>query len=464
MAIYVSTPRAIAAALLEARLRGQATQPTVSLPANAPGSHGFPLGRRPGWPFWRRALAALAVLGPGLIAGAAGDDAGGIATYALVGAQYGYTLLWALALITVSLVVVQIQVARLGVITSKGLAELIREQFGVRWTTLAMLVLLIANGAVTIAEFAGVAAASELFGISRLISLPAAAVVVWLIVVRASYTVAEKIFLALGAVLLTYVGAAVLAGPDWGQVAIHAVTPSFSLDAGYLTTFITLVGTTITPYMLFYLQSSISDKGIGLAEYPAARTDVVLGSVLSDLIAAFIIICTAATLFAVGIQIQTADDAARALEPLAGPYAKVLFGLGLLGASMLAASVLPLSTAYAVCGAFGWERGVSYAWKQAPVFNGLYTALIALAALFVLVPGLPLIPVIVATQTLNGLLLPVVLVFVVRLANDRTLMGRHTNGRVFNLLAYGTTAILILLTAALLLSSALGTPATYVQS
>jgi Mn2+/Fe2+ NRAMP family transporter len=453
MAIAIFTPRPLAL-LLEVRLRQEAARPTTVLPALARLGPRFPSGRFPGRPFWQRALAVLAVLGPGVIAGAAGDDAGGIATYVSVGAQYGYSLLWALGLITVSLVVVQMQVARLGAVTGKGLAELIREQFGVRWTTLAMLVLLVANGAVTIAEFAGVAAAGELFGVSRLVSVPMVAVVVWLIVVRASYTLAEKIFLVLGAVLLTYVGAAVLAGPDWGQVAVHAVTPSFSLEAGYLTTFITLVGTTITPYMLFYLQSSISDKGVGLAEYPAERTDVVLGSVLSDLIAAFIIICTAASLFVAGIQVASADDAARALEPLAGPYARVLFGLGLLGASLLAASVLPLSTAYAVCGAFGWERGVSYSWRQAPVFNGLYTALIALAAAFVLLPRLPLIPVIVATQTLNGLLLPVVLVFVVRLANDQVIMRGHTNGRVFNVLAYGTTAVLILLTAALLLASA----------
>jgi Mn2+/Fe2+ NRAMP family transporter len=456
MAIVVSAPRALGAAVMEARLRRQAMHQTVSPLARERVSPRLPLGQLPGSPFWRRALAVFAVLGPGLIAGAAGDDAGGIATYASVGAQYGYTLLWALGLITISLVVVQLQVARLGAVTGKGLAELIREQFGVRWTTLAMFVLLVANGAVTIAEFAGVAAAGELFGIPRIVAVPVAAVVVWLIVVRASYSVAERIFLVLGAALLTYVGAAVLARPDWGNVAVQTVTPAFSLDAGYLTTFITLVGTTITPYMLFYLQSSLSDKGVGLVDYPAARTDVVLGSVLSDLIAAFIIICTAATLFVVGIQVQSADDAARALEPLAGPYATALFGLGLFGASMLAASVLPLSTAYAICGAFGWERGVSYTWKRAPVFNGLYTALIALAAGFVLVPGLPLIPVILATQTLNGLLLPVVLVFVVRLANDGTLMGKHTNGRVFNLLAYGTTAILILLTAALLLASVFG--------
>jgi Mn2+/Fe2+ NRAMP family transporter len=414
------------------------------------------LGRIPGGALGRRVLAALAVLGPGLIAGAAGDDAGGIATYASVGAQYGYTLLWALVLITVSLIVVQVQVARLGTVTGKGLAELIREQFGVRWTAFAMLVLLIANGAVTVAEFAGIAAAGELFGVSRLVSVPVAAVFVWLIVVRASYTVAEKVFLGMGAALLTYVGAAVLARPSWGDVAIQTVTPSFSLEAGYLTTFITLVGTTITPYMLFYLQSSISDKGVRWEDYTGERTDVVLGSVLSDLVAGFIIICTAATLFTAGVQVQTADDAARALEPLAGQYAKVLFGLGLFGASMLAASVLPLSTAYAICGAFGWERGISRAWREAPLFNGLYTALIALAAAFVLAPNLPLIQVILATQTLNGVLLPVVLVFVVRLANDRSILGHHVNRRLFNALAYGTTIVLTLLTVALLVASALG--------
>jgi Mn2+/Fe2+ NRAMP family transporter len=208
--------------------------------------------------------------------------------------------------------------------------------------------------------------------------------------------------------------------------------------------------------MLFYLQSSIADKGLGVADYPSERTDVVLGSVLSDLIAAFIIVCTAATLFAVGVQVSTADDAARALEPLAGPYARILFGLGLFGASMLAASVLPLSTAYAVCGAFGWERGVSYRWREAPVFNGLYSVLIVIAAVFVLVPGLPLIQVILGTQTLNGVLLPVVLIFLVKLANDKRIMRQHTNGPVFNVLAWGTTGVLIVLTAVLLVTSALG--------
>ena len=408
---------------------------------------------------WRRvrALGALlGFLGPGVIAGAAGDDAGGVATYASIGAQYGYSLLWVMGPITVALIVVQVMVARMGVVTGKGFAELIREEFGVKWSAFAMFVLIIANSTVTIAEFAGIAAAGDLFNIPRIVSVPVMAVVVWLIVVRASYTVAEKIFILLSTALLTYVGAAFLAQPNWGDVASGLVTPSFIPEAGYLTTMVALVGTTITPYMLFYLQSSISDKGVQVADYAAERLDVIFGSLLTTIIAVFIIVSTAATLHTEGILVNTPDDAARALEPLAGPYARVLFGLGLFGASMLAASVLPLSTAYAVCGAFGWERGVSRSWSEAPIFNGLYTALIAIAAAFVLIPGLPLIQVIVATQFLNGLLLPIVLIFVLRLVNDRDVMGEHTNNRVFNIISYGTTAILILLTVALLALSVLG--------
>jgi NRAMP (natural resistance-associated macrophage protein)-like metal ion transporter len=412
---------------------------------------------RPG--HWRRlrALGALlAFLGPGVITGAAGDDAGGIATYSSIGAQYGYSLLWVMVPITVALIVVQVQVARMGVVTGKGFAELIREEFGVKWTAFAMAVLLVANGTVAIAEFAGIGAAGELFGIPRAISVPLMAVVVWLIVVRASYTVAEKIFILLSTALLTYVGAALLARPDWSEVARSLVTPSFVPEASYLTTFVALVGTTITPYMLFYLQSSISDKGVRIADYASERTDVVLGSLLTTVIAVFIIVSTAATLYSEGVLVNTAQDAARALEPVAGPYAHVLFGLGLFGASMLAASVLPLSTAYAVCGAFGWERGVSRSWSEAPIFNGLYTALIAVAAAFVLIPTLPLIQVIVATQFLNGVLLPIVLIFVLRLVNDRELMGEYTNNTLFNVLSYGTTAILIAITIALLVASILG--------
>jgi NRAMP (natural resistance-associated macrophage protein)-like metal ion transporter len=406
---------------------------------------------------WRRLAAMLAFLGPGIITGAAGDDAGGIATYASIGAQYGYSLLWVMGPITLALIVVQLQVARMGVVTGKGFAELIREQFGVRWTAFAMLILLVANGTVTVAEFAGIAAATDIFN-ERLVgpAVIVSAFLVWLIVVRGSYALAEKVFIALSLVLLTYVGAAVLARPDWGEVAISLVTPSMQLGSGYLTTFVALVGTTITPYMLFYLQSSLSDKGVRLEDYPAERTDVILGSLLTTVVALFIIVSTAATLHQEGILINTADDAARALEPLAGPYARILFGVGLFGASMLAASVLPLSTAYAVCGAFGWERGVSRSWSEAPIFNGLYTALIALAAAFVLIPGLPLIQVIVATQFLNGLLLPIVLIFVLLLVNDPDIMGEHTNSMLMNVLSYATTGVLVLLTLALLFFSVVG--------
>jgi Mn2+/Fe2+ NRAMP family transporter len=406
---------------------------------------------------WRRLAAMLAFLGPGIITGAAGDDAGGIATYASIGAQYGYSLLWVMGPITLALIVVQLQVARMGVVTGKGFAELIREQFGVRWTAFAMLILLVANGTVTVAEFAGIAAATDIFN-ERLVgpAVIVSAFIVWLIVVRGSYALAEKVFIALSLVLLTYVGAAVLARPDWGEVAISLVTPSMQLGSGYLTTFVALVGTTITPYMLFYLQSSLSDKGVRLEDYPAERTDVILGSLLTTVVALFIIVSTAATLHQEGILINTADDAARALEPLAGPYARILFGVGLFGASMLAASVLPLSTAYAVCGAFGWERGVSRSWSEAPIFNGLYTALIALAAAFVLIPGLPLIQVIVATQFLNGLLLPIVLIFVLLLVNDPDIMGEHTNSMLMNVLSYATTGVLVLLTLALLFFSVVG--------
>jgi Mn2+/Fe2+ NRAMP family transporter len=412
--------------------------------------------RLPGSRGMRAVWAALAVLGPGVITGAAGDDSGGVATYASIGAQYGYTLLWVMGPITLALVIVQIQVARMAVVTGKGFAELIREEFGVRWTAVAMLVLIVANGTVTIAEFAGIAAAGELFGVPRPISVPLMAIVVWLIVVRASYTVAEKIFILLSTALLTYVGAAILAHPDWRTVAVALVTPSFQLDPGYLATFVALIGTTITPYMLFYLQSSLTDKGVDLSDYARERTDVIVGSLLTTIIAVFIVVSTAATLHVNGVVINTAEDAARALEPLAGPYAYVLFGLGLFGASMLAASVLPLSTAYAVCGAFGWERGVSRSWSEAPIFNGLYTALIGIGAAFVLIPGLPLIQVIVATQFLNGVLLPVVLIFVLKLVNDRELMGEYTNNRLFNVLSYATTGILVLLTVTLLVFSVFG--------
>ncbi len=427
---------------------------------------GLAPARRDAGVSWRRAGAALrrlrprgrlgallALLGPGLIAAAAGNDAGGVTTFTVVGARYGYSLLWALIPIAISLCVVQEMSARLGAVTGKGLSDLIREEFGVRWTAFAMLILLIANFGTTIAEFAGIAAALGLFGVSKWLAVPAMAVLVWLVVVRFSYRVAERVFLSLAAVFVVYLVAAFLSGPDWGAVARATVIPRVEASGDFIVTLITLVGTTITPYMQLFLQSAVVDKGVTTEDYARARADVIVGSVLSIVISAAIVIVAATTLHASGIAVETAADAARALAPIVGPAATVLFGVGLFGASMLAASILPLSTAYAISEAFGFERGVSRELREAPVFFGLYSALIALGAAVVLLPVDP-IRVILASQLVNGILLPIELVFILLLINDETVMGRYTNGRGFNLVAW-TTAIGLTILTLFLVASAL---------
>lgn len=427
---------------------------------------GLAPARRDAGVSWRRAGAALrrlrprgrlgallALLGPGLIAAAAGNDAGGVTTFTVVGARYGYSLLWALIPIAISLCVVQEMSARLGAVTGKGLSDLIREEFGVRWTAFAMLILLIANFGTTIAEFAGIAAALGLFGISKWLAVPAMAILVWLVVVRFSYRVAERVFLSLAAVFVVYLVAAFLSGPDWGAVARATVIPRVEASGDFIVTLITLVGTTITPYMQLFLQSAVVDKGVTTEDYARARADVIVGSVLSIVISAAIVIVAATTLHASGIAVETAADAARALAPIVGPAATVLFGVGLFGASMLAASILPLSTAYAISEAFGFERGVSRELREAPVFFGLYSALIALGAAVVLLPVDP-IRVILASQLVNGILLPIELVFILLLINDETVMGRYTNGRGFNLVAW-TTAIGLTILTLFLVASAL---------
>ena len=405
----------------------------------------------------RRWFAVLGLLGPGIIAALAGDDAGGIGTYAQAGAAYGYDLLWALLLVTFALAVVQDMCARMGVVTGKGLSDLIREQFGVKTTAVAMAALLAANAAVTVSEFVGIAAAGELYGIPRYISVPLAAAFVWFIVTRGSYIHAEKIFLALSLVFATYIISALVVNPDWGAVARGTFIPSFRADVPYLLVVIALIGTTISPYMQFSLQAIIVDKGVKQNEYTAERVETLVGVILSDLIAFFIIVATAATLHVQGIvNIQTADQAALALEPIAGVFAKDLFALGLLGASLLAASILPLTSAYAICEAFGWERGLQQTWDDAPVFYGLYTGIIIFGALLALIPGVPLFLLLVLSYDVNGILLPIILVLMLRLANNRQLMGRYANGRVANIFGYGTALVLIVLTALLLLSTALG--------
>ena len=407
----------------------------------------------PGFRPPRRLALLLSLLGPGLIAAAAGNDAGGVTTYSVVGARYGYSLLWALVPIAVSLCVVQEMSARLGAVTGKGLADLIREEFGVRWTAFAMLILLIANAGTTVAEFAGIAAALGLFGIGKWVAVPLAAALVWLVVVRFSYRIAERVFLTLSAVFVVYPIAAFLAGPDWGAVARAAVVPRLQGDAAYITALITLIGTTITPYMQLFLQSAVVDKGITTEDYARERADVIVGSILSIVVSAAIVVVCAATLGARGVAVETAAVAAVALEPVAGSAARLLFAAGLFGASMLGASILPLSTAYAVSEAFGFERGVSRDLREAPVFFGLYTGLILLGAAVVLLPVDPLAAILLP-QFINGVLLPIELIFILLLINDRAVMGRYTNTRPFNAIAW-TTAVVLIALAAFLLGSAL---------
>ena len=388
-----------------------------------------------------RVIAYLAVLGPGMIAANAGNDAGGIATYATVGAAHGYTLLWVLIPITISLGIVQEMCARMGAVTGKGLADLIRERFGVRWTALVMLALLIANGGVTVSEFVGIAAATEIFGVPRYVSVPLAAASVWWLVVKGSYKRVERVFLLMSLVFLGYIVSAFLARPEWGVIAHQLVRPSFSFDLAYLFTFVAVVGTTISPYMQVYVQSSVVEKGVTAEDYALTRADVWTGTVFALSIVFFIIVSTAATLHRHGIQIETAADAARALEPLAGHYAGLLFATGLFGASMLAAGVLPLATAYSISEALGFEKGVSRSFREAPIFIGIFTFLVAVGALVAVIPGLPLFRVLLVTQVINGLLLPVILIAILRLVNDREVMGTYTNGPLYNVAAWLTAAI-----------------------
>ena len=390
----------------------------------------------------QRLLMYLAVLGPGMITANAGNDAGGIATFSSVGAEFGYTLLWILVPITISLGIVQEMCARMGAVTGKGLADLIRERFGVRWTALVMFALLVANAGVTVSEFVGIAAATELLGISRFISVPFAAIAIWWLIVKGTYQRVERAFLLMSLVFLGYIVSAFLSHPDWSEVTAGLLKPTFKLDHAFLFTFVAIVGTTISPYMQVYVQSSVVEKGITADDYSKTKTDVWVGTIFAILIVFFIVVSTGATLHKAGIRIESAAEAARALQPLAGRYAQTLFGIGLLGASMLAAGVLPLATAYSITEALGYEKGVSRSFREAPIFIGTFTFLVAVGAAIAVVPNLPLIRVLLVTQVINGLLLPVVLFAVLKLVNDRELMGIHVNGRLYNFAAW-TTAVVV---------------------
>jgi Mn2+/Fe2+ NRAMP family transporter len=386
-----------------------------------------------------RLFAVLAVLGPGLIAANAGNDAGGIATYASVGARYGYDLLWMMVVITVSLVVVQEMAARMGIVTGKGLADLVREQYGVRWALFATASVLVANLGICISEFVGIGAALGLAHVPVQLSVPVAAVGVWLLLVRGTYKVAERIFVAMTIPFFAYPIAAVLSHPHWGSVGKAIVAPHVQTSPGYVLLFVATAGTTITPFMQLYLQSAVVERGLGPDELNQERAEVVSGSIFANLVASFIIVATAATLYLHGHRdVSTASDAAKALAPFAGRFAEALFAVGLLGASLLAAAVLPVTAAYVIAETFGFERGVSRSPREAPVFVGVVTALVVVGAVVAMIPGVPVFRLLVGVQAVNGVLLPITLFFVWRLSASREVMGRFSNGRVFNVVAGAT--------------------------
>jgi Mn2+/Fe2+ NRAMP family transporter len=400
---------------------------------------------------WKtRLLLLLAVIGPGFITANVDNDAGGIFTYSQAGAQFGYTLLWTMIPITIALVVVQEMSARLGAVTGKGLSDLIREEFGFRLTFFVMVTLIITNFGNVVAEFAGIASSLELFGWSKYLVVPVCAFLVWIMVVRGTYASIEKIFLTASAFYVCYIIAGLLAHPDWKAAAFATVTRPEAAgirNYGYLYMVIGLIGTTIAPWMQFYLQASVVEKGITARQYAASRWDVILGCVFTDVVAWFIIVACAATLYASHhYTIASASDAAQALRPLAGEYAYLLFAAGLFNASIFAASILPISTAYAVCEGIGFESGLDKKFHEAPVFYWLYTVLIVLGAGVVLIPRLPLVYVQVLSQVVNGVVLPLVLVFMLFLTNDRELMGVHTNSRTFNVIAWTTVVVVIVMT------------------
>lgn len=403
---------------------------------------------------WRKLIYIFGIIGPGIITASAGNDAGGIATYATVGANYGYKMLWGLTIITVGLAVIQEMNARMAVVTGKGLSDLIREKFGVKLTLFAMIVLFVANFGVVLGDFAGVAASMELFGVSKYISVPLVAIFIWILVTKGSYIRVEKVLMLFTFVFFGYIFAAFLVKPqpDWGAVALSAVTPTFTMETGFILTFIGMIGTTITPYMQFYLQAAIVDKKLGLKDYKYEQLDVYLSSLWSNVIQFFIIVCTAATLYAVGTHISSAAEAAMALKPLAGDNAFILFGAGLFGASVLAAAIIPLSTSYAITEAFGWESGVDYEFKEAPGFFGIYTFIIVISAALVLIPGLNLMNLILSTQQIAGFLTPVIIIFMILLVNDKRIMGKYVNNKLQNIISMVTVLLIILCTVALIVA------------
>lgn len=398
----------------------------------------------------------LAAMGPGMVAALAGADAGGVATYSSAGALFGYGQLWTVPVMCLLLIVAQETAARMGCVTGKGFASLIREQFGVRMSTLAMLALLISNTTVTLSEFAGIASGFALFGIPAYVSVPIAAVAIWALTMSGSYHRIEKILLLISCAFVTYVVAGVMVGPDWGDALNATLIPRFSTDPQYFSVLVANIGTTIAPWMIFLAQSNVVEKNAHAEDLPYQRIDTVTGSVVASAISWFIILTTGAVLFPAGIAVNGAEDAASALAPLVGPYAEALFGAGLVGASFLAACVLPGITSSAICEAFGWERGADRSWQEAPVYRGIITAIIFLSAVIVIVPNVNLFGIMMLAQVINGVLLPVLLVFMVLIAGDRHVMGRFANGRIWNGLTWFTIIAVVILTIVMFVLQAMG--------
>jgi NRAMP (natural resistance-associated macrophage protein)-like metal ion transporter len=405
---------------------------------------------------WQRLMVLAAIVGPGIITANVDNDAGGITTYSLAGATWGYRLLWTIVPVAVALFVVQEMSSRLGVVTGKGLADLVRAEFGVKATFYLMVVLLVTNLGNTMAEFAGLAAALEIVHIPRWISVPLGGAAVWWLVTWGTYRLVEKAFLIASGFYLTYVVSGFLAKPEWGRVLYHTAVPSFDLHLPFVVMVVGIVGTTIAPWMQFYQQAAVVEKGVSTRNLREARLDVAVGTVMAVLVVWFIVVACGATMHAASVPIRNAKDAAQALAPLAGEYAALLFGFGLFNASLFAGAILPLSTAYSVCEGMGWERGIDKDLKEAPWFYGIYTALIAVGAVAILIPGVPLLKVLYLSQVANGILLPFVLVFMLILANRRDLLGEHVNSKWFNVIAGVLVVSLIAMTLFLTVATLLG--------
>jgi NRAMP (natural resistance-associated macrophage protein)-like metal ion transporter len=403
--------------------------------------------------FWSNLIIFLSILGPGIITGSVDNDAGGITTYSMAGAKYGYHLLWTLIPAFFVLLVIQEMNARMGIVTGKGLADMIRENAGVKTTFFIFVGLLVADIGNTMTEFAGVAGSMQVFGISKYIAVPLVAILVWVLVVKGTYRFTEKIFLIFSVFLLSYVVSAILAKPNWGEIGTALIQPKMQFNFDYLTMVIGIIGTTIAPWMQFYMQSAVIEKGLKIEDYKFTVWDVVIGCIATVVVAFFIIVACASTLHVKGIQIEEAKDAALSLKPLAGAFASQMFAFGLFIASIFSATILPVATAFYVCEAFGFEAGIDKKWREAPQFYWLYTIIIIIAVIIILIPNAPLITITLWSQVINGILLPVVLLCMILLVNNKEIMGRYTNKPLNNIIGWATVIVLMGLSVMLIVRS-----------